>query len=78
MSGSLRAWSKETCRGAWEDLGRWGVVTPVVGGRDDDGGDGDGRETRMWRCEVTLEDLRWGVLEGGGEGGVLERWCREV
>lgn len=65
-----------------------------MGGREEDGeSGGDGWETRMWRCEVSLEELGWGVRErerdreqkraGGGSGsgsgsGVLERWCKEI
>lgn len=59
---------------------------PVAGGWDDDSG-GQEDETRMWRCEVGLEDVEWGVrlkfgVDGGdkvgGAGEVLLRWCREV
>lgn len=62
-------------------MGRWSVLTPVVGGRDDVDADGDEWETRMWRGEVTLEELGWGVKRAGGaesSGGMLERWCREI
>lgn len=58
---------------------------PVSGGRDDEGGQEE--ETRMWRCEVGLEDVEWGVRgrfvvepgeKVGGAGEILLRWCREV
>lgn len=64
----------------------------VVGGRES-GVDGDTDvgewETRMWRGEVTLEEVAWGIrvkfgggsgggATGGSEAGVLERWCREI
>ena len=60
---------------------------PVVGDKGDEGASGGQEETRMWRCEVGLEDVEWGVKEkfggngsgkGGGVGEVLLRWCREV
>lgn len=92
-SGTLRQWSRETCREAWEELGFGGFIVPAVGGRDDDGGlgvgeAGEAEETRMWRCEVGLEDVLWAIREkfegdgdagvGAGAGEVLVKWCREV
>lgn len=85
-SGSLRRWPRGLCRDAWEELGEWGLVVPVTGGRDEESG-GQEEDTRMWRCEVGLEDVEWGVrvkfgIDGsekvGGAGEVLLRWCREV
>lgn len=87
-SGTLRQWSRETCKGAWEELGLWSLIVPVSGGRDDDGWGGEAEESRMWRCELTLEDMLWGMNEkfkgergsavGAGAGEVLSKWCREV
>ncbi|KAK5069997.1 origin recognition complex subunit 4 [Lithohypha guttulata] len=89
-SGTLRQWGRETCRGAWEELGLWGMIVPVVGAREDDGGmRGGGAEvgdTRSWRSEVALEDVAWAIGQkfedeggfGGGAGEVLSKWCSEV
>jgi len=61
--------------------GGWGVIVPVVGGGMDGDGVGD-EETRMWRVEVGLGEVEWGVRErfggGVGAGEVLVKWCREV
>lgn len=87
-SGTLRQWSREICREAWEELSSGAIIVPVVGGRDEDGGLTGGAETedtRSWRSEVTLGDVLWSVKEkfsddtvGGGAGEVLTRWCKEM
>lgn len=87
-SGSLRKWSRELCREAWEELGIEGLIVPVAGGRDEDGNSGGAEmeETRMWRSEVGLDDILWSVKEkfnmhsqgGGGAGEVLVKWCKEA
>lgn len=87
-SGTLRKWNRELCREAWEQLGSEALIVPVTGGRDEEGNSGGAEmeETRMWRSEVGLEDIVWGVKEkfdmnnqsGGGVGEVLARWCKEA
>lgn len=87
-SGTLRLWNREICKGAWEELGLWGLIVPVAGGRDEDGWGGEAEESRMWRCELALEDISWGLNEkfkgdghsgvGGGASEVLTKWCREI
>lgn len=77
----------------WEDLIRWEVLIPVVGGKEEvEWGSGGGKEelsVRMVRVDVALEEVGWGVKEkfagtgdgaevvGKGVGEVLGRWCRE-
>ena len=65
---------------------------PVVGGAREDesafgGGGAEAEETRMWKSELTLEDVLWGIKQkfegdgsvgGGGAGEVLTRWCKEI
>lgn len=87
-SGTLRKWSRELCREAWEELSIEGLIVSATGGRDEDGNSGGAEmeETRMWRSEVGLEDMLWSVKEkfhmhsqgGGGAGEVLVRWCKEA
>lgn len=92
--GTLREWSREICREAWEELGLAAIIVPVIGARDEDGGfaaaggnsGAEMEDTRSWRSEVTLDDVLWEVKEkfadgsgfGGGAGEVLTRWCKEV
>ena len=80
---AIRKWGKEVCRGAWDDLVGWGLLVPVVGRCEEGGIGGVEGETRMFRGDVGLEEVAWGVRckfegeEGRGVGEVLGRWCRE-
>lgn len=61
-----RVWGRDVAREAWERLVSWGVVVPVGGG----GGSADGR---MFRIEVSFEE----VAELVGAGGALGKWWRD-
>jgi origin recognition complex subunit 4 len=85
----MRSWSKETARGVWEDLASWELIVPVsglagnsVGGRaGEEGIGGESAGTRMYRLDVTLDEVAWAVKEklgNVGAGDVLGKWCREV
>lgn len=86
----LRAWTKDTARGAWEDLASWEVIVPVsgLGGYNvaagklgDEGLGGEGPVTRTFRLGVTLDEVAWAVKERlgtVGAGEVLTKWCKEV
>ena len=86
----LRSWSKETARGAWEDLASWEIVVPMsglgsnnvaVGKVGDEGLGGEGLGVRMFRLDVTLDEVAWAVKEKlgtVGAGEVLTKWCKEV
>lgn len=81
----LRQWTKETARGAWEELAQWEVIVPVsgggAGGLNDEGLGGDGIGTRMFRVDVTIDEIAWAVkgeMGRGGAGEVLAKWCREI
>jgi len=86
----LRSWSKDTVRGAWEDLAAWEVIVPVarmggnstsVGKLGDEGLGSDGAGNRMFRLDITLDEVSWAVkqkLGTGGAGDILTRWCKEV
>ncbi|EXJ81012.1 hypothetical protein A1O3_07300 [Capronia epimyces CBS 606.96] len=86
---ALRSWSKDTVRAAWEELVQWELLVPVSGlgggasgGRlGDEGLGGDGVATRMFRVDVTLDEVAWAVKEKLGHvgtGEVLEKWCKEM
>ncbi|KAJ9606953.1 origin recognition complex subunit 4 [Cladophialophora chaetospira] len=80
----LRSWSKETARGAWEELAQWDLIVPASGGSGrtgDEGLGGDGIVTKMFRVDVTLEDVAWAVKEklgSAGAGDALMKWCKEA
>jgi origin recognition complex subunit 4 len=80
----LRTWNKDTARSAWEELAQWEFIVPTssVGGRlGDEGLGGDGIVTRMFRVDVTLDEVAWAVkqkLGAAGVGETLHKWCREV
>ncbi|KAJ9625191.1 origin recognition complex subunit 4 [Knufia peltigerae] len=86
----LRQWSKTTARGAWEDLARWEVLVPASGvgggGGTSRAGDdglvaGEGVGTKIFRVDVTLDEIAWAVKEragGTGVGDVLVKWCSDV
>jgi origin recognition complex subunit 4 len=85
----LRQWSKDTARGAWEELALWGMIVPAsgLGGAGkasklaDEGLGGDGVGTRMFRIDVTLDEIAWAVRENlglTGAGEVFSKWCREA
>lgn len=86
----LRAWNKNTARSAWEDLTQWGLIVPVSGstgaiagrGRTgDEGLSGDGIVTKMFRVDVTLDEVAWAIrqkLGTAGPGETLTKWCKEI
>lgn len=86
----LRSWSKDTARGAWEDLAEWEVIVPVaglggnstsVGKLGDEGLGSAGAGSRIFRIDITLDEVAWAVkqkLGTAGAGDMLTRWCKEV
>jgi hypothetical protein len=86
----LRSWSKETVRGAWEDLAAWEAIVPAaglggnstsVGKLGDEGLGSDGAGNRMFRLDITLDEVAWAVkqkLGTAGAGDMLTKWCKEV
>jgi origin recognition complex subunit 4 len=61
-----RIWGRDVAREAWEKLAHWGLVVPIGGGN----GTTDGR---MYRIEVSFEELS----EMVNTGGSLGRWWRD-
>ncbi|EXJ69049.1 uncharacterized protein A1O5_07984 [Cladophialophora psammophila CBS 110553] len=85
----LRSWSKDTARAAWEDLAQWQLIVPHSGMVNAGGagklGDerlgGDGITTRMFRVDVTLDEIAWVIKKKFGAasaGETLTKWCKEV
>ncbi|OCT51064.1 hypothetical protein CLCR_08012 [Cladophialophora carrionii] len=80
----LRTWNKDTARSAWEELALWEFIVPASGGGGrlgDEGLGGDGIVTRMFRVDVTLDEVAWAIKQKLGLTGVgetLYKWCREI
>ena len=73
LGGGAKVWDKEVAMVEWEKLGEVGLlVSAGVGGgavaRD------TGKEGRMWRIDVGLEE----IAESVELSGVLAKWCREI
>lgn len=79
----VRLWGREIASAAWERLVQLELLVPAIGGGSaagvgvGAGGVTKGEGSRMWRVDVSLEEIGPGV-QGEGLGGVMARWCREI
>ncbi|KIY00562.1 uncharacterized protein Z520_03225 [Fonsecaea multimorphosa CBS 102226] len=82
----LRSWSKDNARAAWEDLAQWQFILPHsgaggVGRLGDEGVGGDGITSKMFRVDVTLDEIAWAIkkkFDAASAGETLMKWCKEV
>jgi origin recognition complex subunit 4 len=76
QGGVTKIWGKEVAKAAWEALGDWEILMPTALGK---GKGDDAPETKMWRVDVTLEEVA-ACVSGVGQGvsEVATRWCKEV
>ena len=60
----------------WEELGDWEILTPALLAK---GKGDDAPETKMWRVNITLEEVG-ACVNGVGHGvsEILTRWCKEA
>jgi origin recognition complex subunit 4 len=70
LGGSAKIWGREVAMGAWERLTDYEILVPAAVGPTREGG----REGRMWRVDVGLEEIPGSVELNG----VMGRWCREI
>ena len=76
QGGVTKIWGKEIAKGAWEELGNWEILVPAAPGR---GKGDDAPETKMWKVDVTLEEIAACVGDGAlGVSEVLAKWCKEA
>lgn len=69
MGGGVRVWGRGVAEMAWERLISLGLLLPTgVGGRY------GGLEGRMFKIDVTLEEIPLAVKLGA----VLAKWCKEI
>lgn len=77
LASGTKVWGREPARREWENLIRWELIMPVVGGGGSGGGIGGGSaDSAMVRCDVALEEIAPSV--GPGLDRVVERWCRQI
>ncbi|KAB2580418.1 ATPase AAA+ type core [Lasiodiplodia theobromae] len=77
LASGTKVWGREPARREWENLIRWELIMPVVGGGGSGGGIGGGTaDSAMVRCDVALEEIAPSV--GPGLDRVVERWCRQI
>jgi origin recognition complex subunit 4 len=76
QGGVTKIWGKEIAKGAWEELAEWEILVPAALGK---GKGEDAAETKMWRVDVTLEEVAACAGDvGAGVSEVLLKWCTEV
>lgn len=70
LGGGSRVWGRGVAEMAWERLASLGLLLPAgIGGARQ-----AGMEGRMWKVDVTLEEIPAAVKLNS----VLARWCREI
>lgn len=73
IAQATKLWNQDVAAAAWEDLADWEIILPAAG-RGIEGG-----QTKMWRCDVVLEEIIGAV--GGADAGMTDamiRWCKEI
>lgn len=69
LGGGVRVWGRGVSEMSWERLVSLGLLLPTgLGGRH------GGLEGRMWKVDLTLEEIPVSVKLNA----ILARWCREV
>lgn len=71
LGASAKVWGREVALGSWERLIDAELLVPASMGSGRDGG----REGRMWKVDVGLEEIP-GSVEGLST--VMTKWCREI
>lgn len=74
MGAGARIWGIEIARAAWERLVALELVVPAIGGSAGIGG-AKGEGSRMWRVDISLEEIAPSV---DGLGTVMAKWCKEI
>lgn len=69
LGGGVRIWGRGVAEMSWERLASLGLLLPTgLGGRH------GGLEGRMWKLDVTLEEIPVAVKLNT----ILARWCKEI
>lgn len=70
LGSSAKVWGREVAMGAWERLIDAELLIPAGLGQGV-----SGREGRMWRVDVGLEEIPLSVV---GMSAVMTKWCKEI
>jgi origin recognition complex subunit 4 len=74
LGAATKVWGREVALGAWERLVEYELLVPAGVGTVAGGRDTTGREVRMWRVDVGLEEIPGSVELVG----IMGKWCREI
>ncbi|KFY24023.1 hypothetical protein V493_05492 [Pseudogymnoascus sp. VKM F-4281 (FW-2241)] len=78
LSASYKVWGREVAMGSWETLVDYELLVPAsmgAGPMGGLGGGGVGREGKMWKVDVGLEEIAGSV---SGLTSVMTKWCKEI
>lgn len=76
LGAGAKVWGRDIAMGSWERLIETELLIPASMGAGAIGGIGGvGRENKMWKVDVGLEEIP-GSVEG--LSGIMGRWCREI
>lgn len=76
LGAAAKVWGREVAIGAWERLVDCELLVPAaIGGASTASRRDGGRENKMWKVDVWLDEIP-GSVEG--LGGIMSKWCREI
>ncbi|OBT91221.1 hypothetical protein VE02_00298 [Pseudogymnoascus sp. 03VT05] len=78
LSASYKVWGREVAMGSWETLVDYELLVPAsmgAGPMGGLGGGGVGREGKMWKVDVGLEEIAGSV---GWLTSAMAKWCKEI
>jgi origin recognition complex subunit 4 len=76
LGAATKVWGREVAIGAWERLVDCELLVPAgIGGASTAAGRDGGRENRMWKVDVGLDEIP-GSVEG--LSSIMSKWCREI
>lgn len=76
LGAGTKIWGREVAIGSWERLVDYELLVPtLIGGGTGATGKDAGRDSRMWRVDVALEEIP-GSVEG--LSSIMAKWCKEI
>ncbi|KFY34864.1 hypothetical protein V494_06407 [Pseudogymnoascus sp. VKM F-4513 (FW-928)] len=78
LSASYKVWGRDAAMGSWETLVDYELLVPAsmgAGPMGGLGGGGVGREGKMWKVDVGLEEIAGSV---SGLTSAMTKWCKEI
>ena len=75
LGAGTKVWGREVAINSWERLIDCELLTPAGTGGISTSGRDVGREVKMWKVDVALEEIT-GSVEG--LSSIMSKWCREI